>query len=537
MQESKWWGWGDPEVTFGLGNRPGLVRYLRDRFGVTETSAPRRFRVEDVALPPSALPKEILAGFRHVLGEKRCRTDHDARVRHSVGKSYRELWQIRNGRLGDAPDLVLYPRNEGEVAEIFSLCRTHRVAVVPWGGGTSVVGGVNALRGGFPWLAALVTTEMNRLLEVDETSRTAVLEAGASGPEVEAALGARGFSLGHFPQSFEFSTLGGWIAARSAGQNCLGWGNIERMLVSVRVISPMGEIRTLEAPNHACGPDFKQLLLGSEGTCGLILSARVRVHPKPERREYFLTAFPSFHDASEAAREIAQSVSGAALVRVSDEEESVASLAFSDKGGLSHRLLRAWLRWHGLSPESRLSLLLAGFEGADFSTSSVRGILSRRGGVSLGRAPGRHWLRDRFRLPYLRDDLMDQGLFVETLETSTLWHRLPALYESVRRALIDSFRGQPCSVLTHISHLYPDGASLYFTVIGRAANPLEQWHLTKHAASDTIRKHGAAASHHHGIGTDHREYLSWGPLERGLFRQIKATMDPDGLLNPGKLEP
>lgn len=545
MNESKWWGWGDPGTVFDIKSRPGMVRYLRENLGINDVRPPRGFDLQNLRLPPSRLPENLLSGFREILGSEHCRSDDAARARHALGKSYRDLLILRGGRLEEAPDAVLFASTAEQIRMIFALCHENRIALVPFGGGTSVVGGVNAVRDGFRYLVTLVLTRMNRVLEIDETSLTAVIEAGRSGPDLEEALRARGFSLGHFPQSFEYSTLGGWIAARSSGQNCLAYGNIERMVVSLRVIAPSGEVRTLDAPNHACGPDLKQLLLGSEGVCGVIVSARVRIHRAPEAQDYFIVAFPSFKAAAEAAREIVQSAAKPALVRVSDEAESAATLAFSDQGGLSMRLARAYLKLRGIAAQGPLALMLVGFEGTPGGnrreSRPVERLLARRGAVSLGRRAGRHWLRERFRLPYLRDELMDHGLFVETLETATLWPRLPKLYADVRTALQGAFEKEklPCVVFTHLSHLYPDGASLYFTVIGRAKtdDPLSQWRAVKFLANETIRSNGAAISHHHGIGTDHRSHLHWNALEAELVKNLKKTLDPSGILNPGKLLP
>lgn len=545
VNESKWWGWGDPATVFDIKSRPGMVRYLREHFGITEVHAPRSFDLRSVRSPPSRLPENLLSRFCEILGAEHCRSDDAARVRYALGKSYHDLLILRGGRLEEAPDAVLFASTAEQIQKIFALCHENRIALIPFGGGTSVVGGVNAVRGGFHYLVTLVLTRMDRVLEIDETSLTAVIEAGRSGPDIEEALRGRGVSLGHFPQSFEYSTLGGWIAARSAGQNCLAYGNIERMVVSLRVITPSGEVRTLEAPNHACGPDLKQLLLGSEGVCGVIVSARVRIHRVPEAQDYFIVAFPSFMTAAETSRGIVQSGANPALIRVSDEAESTATLAFSDKGGLSTRLARAYLKLRGISAQGPLAFMLVGFEGTPGENRKksrpIERLLAHRGAVSLGRRAGRHWLRERFRLPYLRDELMDHGLFVETLETATLWHRLPKLHADVRTALQSSFEKEklPCVVFTHLSHLYPDGASLYFTVIGQAKmdDPLSQWRAVKLLANEAIRSNGAAISHHHGIGTDHRSHLHWSALEAELVKNLKKTLDPSGILNPGKLLP
>lgn len=545
MKESKWWGWGDPNTNFDIGAKPGVLRYLDERFGVIELKAARSFDLRSVKAPSSRLPENLLSALAAIVGTEHCRHDRSTRVRYALGKSYPDLVKMRSGMLDEAPDAVIFPSDENEIRKIFELCRRHKIALIPFGGGTSVVGGVNAYRGGFPYLLTLVTTRMDRLLEVDEPSMTALIEAGASGPELEAALKARGFSLGHFPQSFEFSTLGGWIAARSSGQNCLGYGNIEQMTVSINVLTPAGELRTIESPNHATGPDLKQLLIGSEGVCGVILSARMRIHRTPEAQAYFMAAAPSFAVAARLAKEIAQSRTNAALVRVSDEEESVGMLSFSDTGSLSSRVGRSYLKLRGLDPKGKLSLILAGFEGTKSENargvSEIRRLLSREGCVFLGFGAGRHWLKERFRLPYLRDEFLDQGLFIETLETATPWSRLPALYEDVRRSVQIPFSraALPCSVFTHISHLYPDGASLYFTIIGKAGegDPVALWKAMKQEAGEAIRRNHAPISHHHGVGMDHRAFLHWNTLEQEIVKNLKRTLDPEGIMNPGKLLP
>ncbi len=533
-----------------LDHAPSGVAYLRSRLGVGELAAPFRSKIDEVTIPPSRAWPELLEALANIVGGQHVLHDHAERVLHSAGKSYRDLLRLRQFRLEQATDVVVYPGNEDQLAGVLALCRQERVAVIPFGGGTSVVSGLEPDPAGLRAVVTLDLCRLQRVLQIDPISQTATVEAGIFGPDLEQHLRAKGYLLGHFPQSFEFSTLGGWLATRSSGQNCLGYGGIDRLVESLRVVTPVGTVETLRVPRRGDGPDLTQVLVGGEGTLGVIVSATVRIRPAPADQDYFMVAFPSYRAGNEACRTLLQKSGrglSPALLRVSDEAETEGTLAM---GQSSAQGLAAWKRraakWvlkrRGLLPP-HLATVLVGLEGPPRENRRQRKKILRhfadQGGFSLGSSPGRRWLEGRFELPYLRDELLDNHLLIDTLETCTTWARLDELYETVRRALADEAarQGEPLLVYCHTSHLYPDGASLYFTLLGRqkVADPLGQWQSLKTAANQAIRDHGAVISHHHGVGLDHRGHTGRSEPEWAMLRGLKQSLDPDGIMNPGKL--
>ncbi|HEV8066102.1 MAG TPA: FAD-binding oxidoreductase [Planctomycetaceae bacterium] len=548
----KWWGWGSEEIRKELPHSSTTRDYLRTRLGVEQFEPRREFQIQSLQLPESRADPALLSSLAAIVGAENCRTDHRERVLHSIGKSYKDLVRIRQLALERATDAVVYPRSEAEVVAVLSLCREARAAVVPFGGGTSVVGGIEPEAGEQRVVVTLDLAYLNRVLAIDEVSQTATVEAGIFGPELESHLSQRGLTMGHYPQSFEFSTLGGWIATRSSGQNSLAYGGIEKLVESLRVVTPEGTIETLHVPRRADGPDVGQMLIGSEGVYGVIVSATVRVRRAPAERDYFMYALKDFPTGIAAARELIQSGAAPSLVRVADEEETAASLALGSRGGSSglrstgRRLLRKTIEWRlerrGIRPQS-MATLLVGLEGSHDENARqrrfVREQLRHADCVYLGRTLGMRWLTTRFDLPYLRDELLDNHLLVDTLETATTWARLLELYAAVRGAIEQAAaaEGEPIIVFTHVSHLYRDGASLYFSLLGRQkrSDPLGQWRAIKRAAGDAIRAQGAVISHHHGVGQDHREQTGRTPIEHKMLVQLKQTLDPAAIMNPGKL--
>ena len=544
----KWWGWGSEEIRKDLPHSEATRDYLRLRLGVEQFEPRSEFRIESLRLPDSGADPVLLGRLAAIVGPDNCRTDHRERALHSVGKSYKDLLRLRQLTLDRATDAVVYPRSEAEVAAVLDCCREVRAAVVPFGGGTSVVGGIDPEPGALHVVVTLDLALLNRVLAIDEVSQTATAEAGIFGPELEARLGERGLTLGHYPQSFEFSTLGGWIATRSSGQNSLAYGGIEKLVESLRVVTPEGTVQTLCVPRRADGPDVGQMLIGSEGIYGVIVTATVRVRRAPAERDYFMYAFRDFSTAVEVARELVQCGAAPALLRASDEEETAASLALGSRGAgnAGKRLLRKVIEWrlerHGIRPPAMATLLI-GLEGTPDENRRQRRIVREHvraaDRVYLGRSLGRRWLDTRFDLPYLRDELLDNHLLVDTLETATTWARLPELYAAVREAIQQAAakEGEPIVVFTHVSHLYRDGASLYFSLLGRQkrSDPIGQWWTIKRAAGEAIRAQGAVISHHHGVGRDHREQTGRTPTEQKMLTQLKQALDPVGIMNPGKL--
>ncbi|MFM8774972.1 MAG: FAD-binding oxidoreductase, partial [Actinomycetota bacterium] len=416
------------------------------------------------------------------------------------------------------------------------------IAVVPLGGGTSVVGG---LRAGRPHIA-LSLRRMNALVDLDTTSAIAHVEPGITGPRLEALLAARGFTLGHLPQSWQRASIGGYVATRSSGQASTGYGRSDDMVESLTVATPAGSLDLGRGPASAAGPDLRELFVGSEGSLGVITRVGLRVRRLPEERIYEGVLLPDFAAGREAFREAAQSRATADVMRLSDADETRTTLLMSAPGGVVGAALERYLRVRGIDAD-RASLAILGWEGVDRDTTRDRRsatwrVLKRHGAVSLGRRAGQSWRQHRFEGPFLRDALMDAGYLVETVETATSWSCLPALHDAVHAALTNALGPRPGPyVMSHVSHVYETGASLYTTVIAVAdqSDPVGQWARAKRAVGDAIAAEGATITHHHAVGRDHAPWLEGeiGPLGIDVLRSVKDRVDPEGVMNPGNLLP
>ncbi|WP_431912285.1 FAD-binding oxidoreductase [Nonomuraea jabiensis] len=522
-----WSGWGDPALAREL---PSEVRaLLRDFLGVRAPDVPA-VGLESVRLPPVALPEPLLGALAEVVGSAYVLTSHEARVRHTRGKSTPDLLRMRAGDGSAAPDAVVLPGSHEEVAELLRVCSAERIAVIPFGGGTSVVGGLTASGPGFTGVIALDLGRLDRLLSVDLESLVASFEPGVRAPEAERLLAAQGLTLGHFPQSFEYATLGGFAAARSSGQASAGYGRFDDMVVGLTVATPTGTLDLGRAPKSAAGPDLRQLVLGSEGAFGVITSLRLRVRRAPEERRYEGWRFGTFAEGTVAMRALAQEGPLPTVLRLSDETETMIGLAKPD----------------ALGSGGSGCLLIAGYESAGVSSwgsvaarqAGAAAVLTRMGGEPLGAEPGEAWERGRFSAPYLRDSLLAAGATVETLETAGFWANLPRLYDAVRLALAGAL-GSPL-VMCHISHVYETGASLYFTVVvAQEGDPVAQWERAKEAVNAAIVAAGGTISHHHGVGREHREAYAAevGAVGVSILQAVKGRLDPAGILNPGTLIP
>ena len=532
----KWWGWGDPDKRLPLSDE--ALEMLREELGEAEPSA--RVELAEVALPEA---RPLPEGLTKAVNRASVLTAHEHRVRRAAGRSYPDLVRLRGGRLEHAPDGIVLPGSAEQVAAVLALCAREGIAVVPFGGGTSVVGGVEPLDGRHDRVVAL---DLRRLrgVDVDGRSLTATLGPGLRGPEAEEALRAHGLTLGHFPQSFEYATVGGFAATRSAGQASAGYGRFDDLVTSVAMTTPAGELRTLPVPHTAAGPALRELIVGSEGTLGVITEVTVRVRPAPESRQYEAWVAADFATGCELVRELAQNDALADVTRLSDQTETRVSLAMAGASGARRTLLNAYL---GLRRRTDGCLMICGWEGERDAVERRRAVSTRLlrsgGAVSLGGSPGRAWARGRFDGPYYRDELLDHGYLIETLETAHEWSRLGELYAAVGGALEAALRagGTPPIVFCHLSHAYRDGASLYFTFAARRrpGDEIEQWREAKTAACEAIVATGGTITHHHAVGRDHAPYMEAEVGELGVesLRALKARLDPAGIMNPGKLLP
>lgn len=536
-----WTSWGGERPELSRSARSFLVRALGP---LTPRSA---VPIERAALPESHLPPAVRAELAKVLGDEAVCDDAVARAQHAGGQSYLDLVRRRAGDASDAPDAVLAPAATGVIAEVLKICSAAKIALVPWGGGTSVVGGLSSLRGDCAAVVALDLSRLDRLLSVDKISMTATFEPGIRTPAAEAALAEHGLVLGHVPQSFERASLGGYVVTRSSGQASSGNGRIDDMVVGAKLVAPAGELDLPALPGSAAGPDLRRLILGSEGTLGVVTEVTLRVKRTPAVKRYEGWVAKNWEDGTRIMRRIAQAGAKPDIVRLSDEDETRVSLALSNTPTWQRRGLAAWLRARGITGGC---MIIVGFEGESrdvaYRRRTARRALRGEGAVPIGSSAGNSWARHRFSGAYLRDTLLDEGLLVETLETATTWSKLPGLYAAVGTALSDSLqRGRVRPLVgCHISHLYPTGASLYFTVLAAADAGREddQWSAAKFAANQAIVAAGGTATHHHAVGTAHRDIVEHdlggvGGVGIAALRAIKQRLDPAGILNPGKLLP
>ena len=508
-----------------------LLQWLTERLGTT-VPFPQFDPSSFQPIEPRAVP--------HL----HCRISQDPmeRLAHARGQGLPDLLRLRAGAVSALPDVVAHPGSAREIEQVLNVCGRSEIRVIPWGGGTSVTGAVNVL----PSQDSIVSLDMqglSTLEDVDVESGLATFGAGVRGPALESQLAPYGLTLGHFPQSWELSTLGGWIATRASGQESLAYGGIDRLLAGVEAIAPSGRLELAAMPSTAAGPDLRQLLLGSEGRFGVLTRATVRVRRRPETLHVEALLLPSWERGLEAVREMSQARLPLQIVRLSDEPETEVAL----RAGLADHalvapLLRGWIRLRGIRGSG--CLLLCGAAGSvgetEASLDRAAALLRRHGAVALGRRPGNRWLEDRFRHPYLRDSLLDRGIATDTLETAAPWSSLSSLARRVRKALESALQeeNEATTVLCHLSHPYPDGASLYFTFFFRCpadvGEALARWGRLKRRATEALLDAGGTLTHHHGIGLWHAPWLDRevGSTGRKLLEATARTADPEGILNP-----
>lgn len=546
----RWNGWGPAKQPNPLPSDAPQWTWIGETLGLSQLPSTPAVPLADIRLPHGRLSQGTLTKLRGIVGENQLRTDDYERAFHARGKSYHDLLYVRAGKLDMAPDAVVYPRSADETLAIVKLCAEEDISLIPYGGGSSVVGGINAMAkslGGA--VITLDTTLMTRIVQIDKVSMTARIEAGIYGPALEEQLQNHGVTLSHYPQSFEYSTLGGWIAARGAGQQSNRYGKAEKWLVSATLATPKGFWTTESTPASAAGPNLNQLVAGSEGTLGVICEATVKIHELPERKDYRGYLFKTFQAGIDAARRINHAEIPVAMVRLSDAPETHFFQTFSatGSGGLKAKLQRAYLKMKGF--DDTPCLMLIGHEGDKdtvvWAQEQTEDVCKRLGALPLGTGPGKRWYHGRFNSPAIRDPMMDRGIGIDTLETSTRWSNIANLHEKVSSAIEAAMAANMPEqnargiVMAHVSHSYPDGASLYFTFVfpRQLDREVTQWQALKRAASDAIVMNGGTITHHHGVGTDHAPWLGEekGPIGLSLLKAAKREMDPKGMMNPGKL--
>jgi alkyldihydroxyacetonephosphate synthase len=510
-RQRAWWGWGFEDAKI---DPAAIAATVRDELG---------FPVLDVEQPAELSSISLPAPRVEIPVHERWSTDPRDRIEHAYGRSFLDTVRAFRGRIDHAPEAVAFARSERDIEEVLAWAAGEDVAVIPFGGGTSVVGGVEPrVPSEFLGAISLDLSHMDQVLEVDPVSRSARVQAGPAGPRLEAQLAEHGMTMRFFPQSFELSTLGGWIATRAGGHFATVWTHVDDLVESVRAITPSGAWESRRLPGSGAGPSPDRLLLGSEGILGVIAEAWVRVQPKPEFRAARAVRFGSFLRGAEAVRVLAQSGLHPSNCRLVDELEARQTGA----GDGTH------------------AVLVLGFESTDHE---VDDLLAR--GLAICREHGGAWddpgsgavgaWREAFlAMPYLRDALLQLGVLSDTFETAITWERFPQFHEAVVGATRAAL-GEPCRITCRFTHVYPDGPAPYFTVLApaRRGDEVAQWEAMKQAASDAIIAAGGTITHHHAVGRDHRP---WYDEQRpdvfaAALRAAKRAIDPAGLLNPGVL--
>jgi len=550
LKSMKWWGWGDESIEFDISNRPALWQYLSTNLKLRDNGQvvpPVSF--DSIDLPRQKTNRIFATEISRRLGPNSIDDSKAERLRHAFGKSLRDLWRVRRGIVPYAPDYVVYPACHDDVCLLLDLAVKHRVHLIPFGAGSNIAGCIEPVRQTDRTVVSVDMAMMNRLLSLDTESETARFEAGALGPHLEDQLNRAGFTLGHFPDSFRFSTLGGWVATRSAGMQSDRYGKIEDMVLSVRMATPAGTIETRSVPKASNGIDVNRLCIGSEGTLGIITEILLDVHRLPERRESYGYLFPNFASGVQAMYRCQRERCVPVLTRLNDPVKTALSFAYRKRQPfLRHqagRLLKLYIEKIRAIDLQKSCLMIVAFEGDRQSFASERrradSIYRKLGAVPLGASPGRAFQEGKYDFPYLRDYLLARGVLADVSETSTLWSKLLPLYESSRDAIqraIDT-EGSPGLVGCHVSHTYHAGASLYFTFGfgAKAGDEMGQYLRIKKAAQDSFLEHGATLSHHHAVGYEHLPWLERDISMAGLtaIEGLKSALDPLSIMNPGKL--
>jgi alkyldihydroxyacetonephosphate synthase len=547
MAAMKWWGWGDDGVSFTHEDKPALAPFLKDVLDLDVTRvASRPTSFEHLNVPAPSVSPDLSAA----LAAADLSTDPLDRVVHARGKSLRDLVRHRRGDLGRLPDVVVRPADEEQVAAVVRAAVDADAVLIPFGGGTSISGSLEASDDERRTVISLDLSKLRRVLAVDAPSGLARIQSGALGPDLERQLNAQGWTLGHFPDSFTHSTLGGWIATRSSGMQSDRYGDIADVTRAVRVVTPAGMLVTRPVPHASTGPSVREMVLGSEGRLGVITEATVHVRRVPERRVILGYLFPTWSDGLAAMQDIAASEAAPSVTRVSDSYETAFSFATRKDptvlDRLKSRALTTYLRRRRGFDVDAMCLSFIGYEGSQSHVGAQRKavgrIVARHGGLCVGASPGELYDQKKFDTPYIRDFLLDRGALADVSETSAPWSGLSALYDAVMSAAHRAFDelGVRGYIMCHLSHSYHAGACLYFTFgfkPSERADDLAQYDRVKSAIQQAFIDAGGTLSHHHAVGTEHARWLEEDVSAPGvaLLRALFSGVDPGANLNPGKI--
>jgi len=547
VKHMKWWGWGVEGVAFTYDNKPDFAPFVKKAVGLDlDGSAGSSVSFTDLTLPSSTIDDAFLAELGAIVGAENAIVDDELRLVHTYGKSIRDLLRIRASELPRMPDVVLYPADEAEVAAVVSAAVAANAVIIPFGGGSNISGSLEPHPGEARVVISLDLGRLNRVVSIDEGSGIARIQAGAQGPFIEEQLNARGWTMGHFPDSFTHSTLGGWVATRSSGMQSDKYGDIADIARGLRMVRPAGIVDIRPVPSASTGPSVREMILGSEGRLGVITEVTVQVHRTPEVREINGYLFPNWEAGIAAMHEISESDARPTVTRVSDARESGFSFATGKaKTGFDpQKVLMSFLKARGWDLEG-INLSFIGFEGSAshvaYEKKIVAKIVKKHGGLGVGKGPGVLYDQKKFDTPYLRDFLLDRGAAADVSETAAPWSRLNEIHDAVYAAANEAYEqiGTPGWIMSHLSHSYHSGACLYFTFafVHGGENAIAQYDVVKKAIQQAFVDHGGTISHHHGVGREHAPWLEQDISTEGvaLMSGLFTSADPKKNFNPDKV--
>jgi len=550
MRQMKWWGWGDSDKTFDIDDKPLLWSYLVEKTGIKNDRHLKTNAVEltDIKLPAPVLNEDFLLQLTNILKPEYIKYDFYERLIHAYGKSYRDLWRIRQGIISHAPDVVCYPQSEEDIQAIVNAANQFNVILIPFGGGSNIAGCLEPRHYQGRMVLSLDMKNMNRILEIDSYSMIARIEAGSMGPELEEQLNQSGMTLGHFPDSFEYSSIGGWVATRSAGMKSDKYGKIEDMVIALRMVTPKGTLVTRNVPKASNGIGINDICIGSEGILGVITEVTMQVHHVPQKKEFHGYLFPDFEKGVDAMYEASLHNATPSMTRLNDADKTSLSFAFKSKSSFFQtvlaKLMKLYLKKIKKLDFDKICLMLVAFEGNEVKSQikKLNAIYKKRGAISLGTSPGKSFEKGKYDFPYFRDFIMDYGVSADVSETATTWKNLLPLYyhvkEAIEQAIVETGSAPWCGC--HISHTYKTGASLYFTFAYKhSEDALAQYLQVKKSAEDAFIKYGSTLSHHHAVGWEHLPWISDDISTTGvnIIQGVKFTLDPNNIMNPGKMIP
>ena len=536
IEQTRWNGWGNVSINKKVS--PHGAKLIKSHIGKTKKLSSVSLQKVLKTVPKSRLPAAMIE-------LDTVSVDNEVRLRHARGQSFPDWIAMHGGDFEVFPDGVAHPQSTADVETLLKLASEYDLIVIPFGGGTSVAGHINPQKGSRPVLT-IAMSRMDQLIDLDIESQIATFGAGTQGPAVEAQLNAHGYRLGHYPQSWELSTLGGWIAARSSGQQSLGYGRIEQMFAGGTLVTPQGVLNIADIPASAAGPDLREMMMGTEGRAGIFTEVKMRVQSQPEEELFKVVFLPNWEAGKEVLRQAVQKNIPLSMLRLSNAVETDAHLHLGTTPS-QFLAINTYLKARGLgSQKVMLTYGLSGDKAQNaLALTQFKNLLKQHGGISgkLANLMGKIWSHGRFKFPYLRGTLWEKGIMVDTFETATNWHnideQMQQMQAAVQTALADE--GEAVMAFTHISHVYKQGASLYTTYFFRAAqdhaSTLSRWQKIKHAASSSLANGKATISHQHGVGRDHAPYLTAekGKLGIQVTRDMLKSLDPEQRMNPGVL--